>query len=174
MTTTRFWVRVGDAFLEHDQGDHELVSGRRIDAARAAVGAPDDASVFCLDTSEPERPLWLLSSEGECESVARADVPVEVREACALWLPAFCGRSCAEAWHDEAPATRPEGLTLERFRSDRGGLPAQGDVDWLRGATYQLLGRDATESERAAFGAALLERLYELTPITAAGDGEAA
>ncbi len=118
----------------------------------------------------PERPAWVRARNGRAAYPASHEVPVEAREACALWLPGWAGRHCAEEWHDEERGTVEPGTTFERWRIDHGGLPARGDVDWLRDATWRLLGREPSETERRAFGEALLARLFELTPV--ASDGE--
>ncbi len=143
-----------------------------IEAGLVAAGCDPFGSAYYVDLSDPERPNWACTQEageGLCE---RHHVPAGVREACALWLPAWAGRHCAEGWHDEERGTVEPGTTFDRWRLDHGGLPARGDVDYLRDCTWRLLGREPSETERRAFGQALLERLFELTPV--ASDGEVA
>jgi hypothetical protein len=121
----------------------------------------------------PERPAWIRARNGQAAYTASHEVPVEAREACALWLPGWAGRHCAEEWHRESPGEVAEGTMFERWRLDHGGLPARGDVDYLRDCTWRLLGREPSETERRAFGDALLARLFELTPV-GSDDGEVA
>jgi hypothetical protein len=145
-----------------------------IETGLVAAGCSPFAPAWYVTESSYERIGWGLSQDGSESHVVWREVPVEVREACALWLPGWAGRSCAQSWHDEAPAvTRPAGLTCERFASDLGGLPSDDDVNWLRDACWRLLGREPSETERRSFGRALLKRLFELTPV-ASSDGEEA
>ncbi len=120
----------------------------------------------------PERPAWARARAGHVAHPPHHDAPVEAREACALWLPGWAGRHCAEEWHRESPAPVAGETAFERLRIDYGDHIARGDVDYLRDATWRLLGREPSETERRAFGEALLERLFELTPV--ASDGEVA
>lgn len=145
-----------------------------IETGLVAAGCSPFAPAWYVTMTSYERIWWGLSQDGSEAHVVWRDVPVEVREACALWLPGWAGRSCAQSWHDEAPGTVEPGTTFERWRLEHGGLPADGDVNWLRDAYGRLLGREPSETERRSFDEALLERLFELTPVASSDEGEAA
>lgn len=152
------------------EGGPEVVTFEAEGTARnvvdpALVEQADHAGLcWYVDLTVPECPSWTLSTPDAEGHVEHESVPEAVRDAGALWWAPWAGRDCARAWHEEAPSAIEIG-TQYRDWAARQELPAEGDVDFLEGGIKALTGREPTEAERKAFRSALLEKLFDLSPV---------
>lgn len=98
---------------------------------------------------------WCFSMPGNVDRTAVHStlVPVEVREAAALWLPTWSGNLLAFECRDQGESLIPQ------------NFPTGNDVTFLEGVYLNLLGRTATVHDRRQFADAMRAKIKELAEV---------
>lgn len=136
-----------------------------VDVALASV-AGHTGLCWYVDMIAPATPAWAASAPSAEGRVESDKVPASVREAGALWWAAWAGRDCAREWHEEEPHAIEAGTEYADWAGRQGGLPAEGDLEFLADGIGALTGADwPTDEQQEAFRKALLERLWDLSPV---------
>ncbi len=160
-------------FVVGDGGDVVTTSVESTRRSCLDVEVGHGADAYYLDLTEPSRPRWALSApngEGLIPSDYVHKIPPAVRDEALLWYARWAGQDCAREWHEQEPGTVPRGWDFRRWRAEHGGLPADGDVEFLADGIRSLVGREPTDEEAEVFADALLEHLWDLTPLESEAD----
>lgn len=164
---TTMWAVVGGDVVSFEV---ERTARNEVGPALEAVGGDAGQDAFFVDLVAGNA-RWAVSTAMAEMRIGGDVVPGQVRAAVAEALPTWAGRHCAADWHEQGPSEIEAGTTYSDWRMrECSGLPARGDVDFLEGAFSSLLDREPTAVEQRAFGDALCERLFDLSPVASSDE----